>query len=81
MSMVSKIAALLAVALLLVGPTAFAQTGGVTDTTEITVFGQHFATHTGSFPPLSYVDLSFSRAWAQPPAVLADALSQAEQAT
>ncbi len=40
------------------------------DTTEITVFGQHFAAHTGSFPPLSYVDLSFSRAWAQPPAVL-----------
>jgi streptogramin lyase len=40
------------------------------DTTEITVFGGHFATHTSSFPPLSYVDLVFSRLWAQPPPVL-----------
>jgi len=40
------------------------------ETDQITVFGEHFATHTSSFPPLSYVDLVFSRLWAQPPPVL-----------
>ncbi len=40
------------------------------DTTQITVFGQHFATHTSTFPPLSYVDLVFSRLWTLPPPIL-----------
>jgi hypothetical protein len=33
------------------------------ETAQITVFGQNFATRTSSFPPLSYVDLVFSRLW------------------
>ena len=40
------------------------------DSAQITVFGEHFATHTNSFPPLSYVDLDFSQLWTQPPPVL-----------
>ncbi|MBN1136043.1 MAG: hypothetical protein JXM73_05635 [Anaerolineae bacterium] len=40
------------------------------ETDQITVFGEHYATYTSSFPPLSYVDLVFSRLWTQPAPVL-----------
>jgi streptogramin lyase len=42
------------------------------ETDQITVFGEHFATHTSSFPPLSYVDLVFGQLRTLPPPVLPD---------
>jgi streptogramin lyase len=40
------------------------------ETTLITAFGQNFAAHTGSFPPLSYVDLIPGPLWTLPQSVL-----------
>ena len=42
------------------------------ETDQITVFGEHFATRTSSFPPLSYVDLVFGQLQTLPPPVLPD---------
>jgi streptogramin lyase len=40
------------------------------ETTQITVFGEHYATHTGTFPSLPHVDLLFSRLQTLAPSVL-----------